>query len=74
MVINPFLEMRKRLKLGLLDFLEQNKNMPLRQALAIYSLKTGLKLRTIKAYYVELLEAGLIEVKDPEEVKKALRW
>ena len=74
MVINPVLEMRRRLKLGLLEFLEQNKNMPLRQAIAIYSLKTGLKIQTIKQYLKELIEANLIEIQDPEELKKALRW
>jgi len=57
------------LKLQLLDFLKSNQEN-LDTAFALFSLQTGLKVSTLKQYYDELKEAGLISEEEQKENKE----
>ncbi|MEM2614609.1 MAG: hypothetical protein QXO15_10395 [Nitrososphaerota archaeon] len=59
--INPFVEQRKQLKLMLLDMIKRYGELDAERIIALFSLKTGLKRETIKEYWKELEEAGVIE-------------
>lgn len=59
--INPFTAQRKRNKLELADFIRHNPELEPERIIALFSLKTGLRPATIKEYWDELFEAGIIE-------------
>ena len=58
---NYFVEKRRQDKQSLLKILNENPEIPRVKALAIFSIKTGLKLKTIKEYVEELEKAEVIE-------------
>jgi hypothetical protein len=62
MAYNPFVEQRKAMKMQLMKFMLENKGMSEDKIIAIFSLKTGLKGKTIKEYIEEIKEALEIEV------------
>ena len=57
---NFFVNVRKKIKTDLENFLNENPDMPIDKALAIFSLKTGYKVSTLRIYYDELKLAGLL--------------
>jgi hypothetical protein len=56
-----FTETRKFTKQRLLDFIKNNRSMPIEKILAIFSLQTGLKTSTLQVYVMELKEAGVLD-------------
>lgn len=58
---NYFVNVRRAAKLDLLKFLKSNPDMDIKQAAAVFSLQTGLKVTTIERYYQELKDAKAIE-------------
>jgi len=70
MVLNPFLEQRKRMKQLLLEMLQKNKNLSVEQILAIFSLKTGVRIKTAKEYLEEL--KILLESREKREKQQKL--
>jgi len=61
MVENYFVNVRRIQKAELLRFIQEHKDISLEKALGLFSLKTGLKITTLKIYLYELKSAGLIE-------------
>ena len=62
MAYNPFVEQRKAMKMQLIRFMSENKGMSEDKLIAIFSLRTGLKGKTIREYIGEIKEALEIEV------------
>lgn len=60
-IFNPFIAQRKQHKLQLLGMIDQLKGRSVEQIIALFSLKTGLKRSTIREYWHELEDAGVIE-------------
>lgn len=69
-MINPFVEQRKRMKLLLLKMLEENKEMPRKKVLALFSLKTGISIKTAKRYLEELEEVVIDEEEEERTYNK----
>lgn len=61
MPVNYFVDVRKTTKQMLLKFIEENKDKPVKQILALFSLRVGLKVSTLEIYLQELIDAGLVE-------------
>lgn len=61
---NYFVDVRKKLKSQLLDFIKSHPDMSKTKTLALFSLSTGLKVSTIETYYQELYDAEQIIVVD----------
>jgi len=55
-----WVKVRKIQKQQLLDFVKANHDKPMKQILALFSLKTGLKVSTLQVYINELKDANLI--------------
>lgn len=60
MPVNYFVNVRQQLKVQFLEYLKANPDVPIKQALALFSLKSGLKVTTLQIYYQELKDANLI--------------
>lgn len=60
MPTNYFVNVRQQMKLQFLDFVNANQDKPMKQVMALFSLKTGLKVSTIDTYLRELRDANLI--------------
>jgi hypothetical protein len=69
-LVNPFCETRKLAKLKLLDLLLNNGHVSTARLLATFSLKTGLRLKTVLEYVSELEDTGLLCNYFPVEVKE----
>jgi len=63
MGLNP-IELRKANKQRLFELIKNHEGEELKKVLAIFSLQTGLRIRTIEEMARELQEAGLFEVKN----------
>jgi len=60
MPVNYFVHVRQKTKLQLMDFITGNQDKPMKQILALFSLKTGLKTSTLATYLRELKDANMI--------------
>lgn len=61
MPVDFYTDLRKLKKQQFLEFIKGNPDIPIEKICAIFSMKTGNKATTLKIYYNELKEAGLIE-------------
>lgn len=62
MAENYFVTERRRSKQELLNFLTQNKDMPLDKALGRFSARTGFKVTTLKTWVEEFVMAEMIKI------------
>lgn len=58
---NYFVNARRIDKNFLMDFIKEHPDQDVNKLLALYSLKTGLKMTTLKVYLRELKEAGVLD-------------
>jgi len=77
-MLNPIVEIRRQNKLRLYELLRNEGELSAERLIALFSLQTGLRRRTVLEYVDELIEAGLIDeckrvhTKDePERLRRA---
>lgn len=70
MVVNYFVKERQKIKQQLLNFLQSNQTVPFKQALAVFSIRTGYRVDTLKKYVQELKDANLIKIEIDENDNK----
>lgn len=56
-----FNDIRKFNKKNLLAFILEHKEMPLKKILGLYSLNTGIRVKTLEEYVKELRDAEVLE-------------
>jgi hypothetical protein len=57
---NYFTSIRRQQKQNLLEWLRDHKTQSTKEALATFSLKTGLRVATLEIYLKELIDAGAV--------------
>lgn len=67
MPVNYFVEVRRLQKQTLLDFINAHNDLSIKKIVALFSMKTGLRISTIETYVQELKDADLI-ITDKEGV------
>ena len=60
MPVSYFVSVRQQMKVQLLEFINANNDKPMKQILALFSLKVGLKTSTLEQYLKELKDANLV--------------
>jgi hypothetical protein len=67
MVLNPFVEQRRIMKIKLMELMKQNQEIEEEKLIALFSLKTGLKVKTIETMMNEI--KAVMEQETKEEAK-----